>query len=286
MKTVSTTPLKERVSFRQLLIADGHQVKKVGKSYKLSCPFHLDNTPSFVIFDDDTGGKCFGCNWTGDIINYLMKARKQTFRQACDTLKKLPSRTSQSQPSSSVNTVKEVKKLNETGRRIIATLCQFLASSKECCNRVAKERNWKPETIRSLAEDGSLGCSCQRLAFMYPEGLKLRKWPEKKVWWELGGIGVWRAHSITEKTKRVFLCEGETDAITLIDKGLSRNPETAIIAIPSATTHPPELPTLLQGKEVILCMDADEAGKRAEQKLIELLRPVCASLKTINPAKL
>lgn len=283
MTPKETQALKQRTSFRSLLISDGHTVKKVGKSYKARCPFHDDTTPSFVLDPDDKGGHCFGCDWKGDIIKYLMETRKQTFRQACDTLKKLPLRTSQSELTSSV---KEVKKLSETGRRLIAIYRQFLASSKKCCERVAKERNWKPETIRSLAEDGSLGCSSQYLAFIYPEGLKLRKWPEKKVWWDLGGTGVWRAHSITKETKRVFLCEGETDAITLIDKGLSRDPGTAIIAIPSATTHPPELPTLLQGKEVILCMDADEAGKRAEEKLIELLRPVCASLNTINPAKL
>ena len=41
------------------------------KRGKLPCPFHLDRTPSFHIYDD--GFKCFGCGENGDAVDFVAK---------------------------------------------------------------------------------------------------------------------------------------------------------------------------------------------------------------------
>lgn len=111
--------------------------------------------------------------------------------------------------------------------------------------------------------------------------MKLRNWPHREFLWEFGVPSVWRRGQIG-KASEVFICEGETDAISLIDKGLADEPGLAVIALPSASTITEDLSILVTGKNVTLCMDNDEAGDRATEKLIELLEPVCASLQTFN----
>lgn len=46
-----------------------------GRNLKGSCPFHLERTPSFVVFPESQRWKCFGaCGEGGDVIDLLRKA--------------------------------------------------------------------------------------------------------------------------------------------------------------------------------------------------------------------
>lgn len=48
--------------------------KRVGSDYKILCPFHPDNKPSFAINPKkgDTGiFKCWGCAWGGDLFDFV-----------------------------------------------------------------------------------------------------------------------------------------------------------------------------------------------------------------------
>ena len=90
---------------------------------------------------------------------------------------------------------------------------------------------------------------------------------------------MWRSDQIRDEGQ-IFLCEGETDAMSLIDIGLEQDGECSIVALPSATSIPVGLATMLEGRDVVLCMDDDEAGERAAAKLIPLLLPSCSSVST------
>jgi len=46
------------------------------------CPFHDDHTPSFAIYDN--GFYCYGCNWKGDGVKFLMQHMGWEKRQALD----------------------------------------------------------------------------------------------------------------------------------------------------------------------------------------------------------
>ena len=55
--------------------------KLVGK-----CPFHDEKTPSFVIYPDDKGFHCFGCQANGDVITFFMKINDCDFKTAVEKL--------------------------------------------------------------------------------------------------------------------------------------------------------------------------------------------------------
>jgi len=49
------------------------------------CPFHDEKTPSFAIFEDNHF-YCFGCNVWGDAIDFYMKTKGGTMREAVKAL--------------------------------------------------------------------------------------------------------------------------------------------------------------------------------------------------------
>ena len=62
-------------------------LKKAGASYKGTCPFHSERTPSFVVFPSSATWHCFGqCGDGGDIFNFVMKKERCDFREALQIL--------------------------------------------------------------------------------------------------------------------------------------------------------------------------------------------------------
>lgn len=54
--------------------------------YKGLCPFHSENTPSFIVSTDTNRYHCFGCGADGDAISLLTELGGLTFREAVDDL--------------------------------------------------------------------------------------------------------------------------------------------------------------------------------------------------------
>jgi hypothetical protein len=274
--------LKEQISFIRLLERDQHIIVSAGKGKKCLCPFHDEQTASFCIREDDSSAKCYGCGWYGDIFNYVMDKDDVDFSEAFKRLeKKAPSIKRLSPRAASARAKAGTDLLKPEQIEIQKQASKRLGDDDWLCASVASKRGWKPETIQKLAKEGSLGWNQGALAFLYDTGLKLRNWPHHTFVWEFGGCCVWRRKRIAEATE-IIICEGETDAISLIDKGLEDDPEFAVVALASATMITGDLVRLVTGKNVTLCMDNDRAGQQATDKLVELLDPVCASLKTFN----
>jgi len=82
--------------------------------------------------------------------------------------------------------------------------------------------------------------------------------------------------------RTIYLCEGETDAISLIDAGLESDGEMLAVALPSASTFNERWATFFAGKDVVLAFDADKAGQEATRRVSRLLYPHVASLKQLN----
>ncbi len=283
LEELTPKELKERISFSDFLKRENHYVIKSGKWKKILCPFHHERTASFCVDDEACSARCFGCGWYGDIYDFVMEDRDLGFR---DAFIHIAGKASQSPKAVGAKKPSKIAKrkgisLTKQETETIQAACKKLADHEHLWDRVASKRGWKPETIKKLADEGVLGWNQGALAFIYETGMKLRNWPHRDFLWEFGVPSVWRRGQIGEATE-VFICEGETDAISLIDKGLVDDPTIAVIALPSASTITEDLSILVSGKNVTLCMDNDEAGERATEKLIELLEPVCASLQTFN----
>jgi DNA primase len=78
--------IKERIDVVEL-ISDYVQLKRAGRNYKGLCPFHAENTPSFVVFPETGTWHCFGaCSEGGDIFTFVMKHEGWDFRTALEEL--------------------------------------------------------------------------------------------------------------------------------------------------------------------------------------------------------
>lgn len=174
-----------------------------------------------------------------------------------------------------------------------AEMCRLrtdvLKMDRPLCEQIAAKRNWKPETIMVLAEEGCLGWDRTQmggnLAFIYGTGMKLRNWLDsgrRFVWWSCGSGSIWRGEKITNAAK-IYLCEGETDCISLLDAGFEASADKAVVAVPSASSFNPAWAASFTGKVVTLCMDGDEAGMKARNRIGTLLHPVVRLLATFNP---
>lgn len=58
------------------------QLKKKGRYFTGSCPFHSERVPSFTVTQDKQIFHCFGCNVGGDVIKFLMLKENLTFYEA------------------------------------------------------------------------------------------------------------------------------------------------------------------------------------------------------------
>jgi DNA primase len=63
-------------------VIGGHVVlKKRGKDYLGSCPFHQEKSPSFSVSPTKQMYYCFGCQAGGNAINFMMELGKQSFTE-------------------------------------------------------------------------------------------------------------------------------------------------------------------------------------------------------------
>lgn len=62
--------IKDRANIVDI-VGDYVTLKNNGSNYKACCPFHHENTPSFVVSENKQIFKCFGCGKSGDVIKFV-----------------------------------------------------------------------------------------------------------------------------------------------------------------------------------------------------------------------
>jgi hypothetical protein len=139
-----------------------------------------------------------------------------------------------------------------------------------------------------------LGIEDGKLAFIYETALKLR-WRDidgRHFCFAFGVPFIWRAlpllsPSLRSRIDRVYITEGETDCITLVDRGFEKADLSQIcVAISGANQFKPEWASLLSGLNVTLVPDTDDAGRQALGKWTELLAPHVKSLRQFDLSRL
>ena len=71
------TPILSLYSFQKL--------RKLGSRYTALCPFHNEDTASFVIYPDNSF-HCFGCQAHGDAIDFVKLLKNYDFKEAVGSL--------------------------------------------------------------------------------------------------------------------------------------------------------------------------------------------------------
>lgn len=68
------TGIRDRFPLSGVAARTGLNLQRAGREWKACCPFHPDNTPSFTIYADDRRAHCFGCGWSGDVLDFVQQA--------------------------------------------------------------------------------------------------------------------------------------------------------------------------------------------------------------------
>jgi 5S rRNA maturation endonuclease (ribonuclease M5) len=82
----SAEEIKASVSIVDVAKGYGITGKQTGQQVKVCCPFHQDKTPSCVLYVNDNGWKCFGCDAHGDVIDFVQRMEGCDFAQAVEKL--------------------------------------------------------------------------------------------------------------------------------------------------------------------------------------------------------
>lgn len=85
MPDAAVEQVKERTDIVQL-IGEHVRLKRAGANFKGLCPFHREDTPSFVVSPGRQMFHCFGCSASGDVFSWLMKKEGMTFPEALRVL--------------------------------------------------------------------------------------------------------------------------------------------------------------------------------------------------------
>lgn len=62
------------------------ELRRSGANFVARCPFHNENTPSFIVNPQRNIFKCFGCGEGGDSIGFLMKIENLNYAEAVEKL--------------------------------------------------------------------------------------------------------------------------------------------------------------------------------------------------------
>ncbi len=68
------------------VVSQSLELKKSGANFKACCPFHDEDTPSFVVSPAKQIYHCFGCGAGGDAIKFVMEYEKLTYPEALEKL--------------------------------------------------------------------------------------------------------------------------------------------------------------------------------------------------------
>jgi DNA primase len=79
------------------------------------------------------------------------------------------------------------------------------------------------------------------------------------------------------EVETVYLTEGESDTLALIETGIESDGKAAVVASPG-TSFPREWAPLFNGKRVVLCYDLDGAGIAAAATVAATLKGHAAEI--------
>jgi len=133
------------------VISSRIQLKKAGRNFKAVCPFHTEKTPSFVVSPDKQIYHCFGCQSGGNVISFLMKFDRLTFRESVKLLAdkadvKIPSAYFRS--SEHEGAFDKYFSANEAAKNFYKG--QLLSSGGKTALRILKDRGLADDSIRAF----------------------------------------------------------------------------------------------------------------------------------------
>jgi len=309
--------VKRSVDLVALVRSSGVELEKKGRNYVGRCPFHPDKTPSMVVSPDKGLWNCLGaCRNNGhpsggDAIGWVVRLKGISFKEAMKELGAAPRREEpleRSDPTPSL----PVSSLLET---VTGHYHETLLSSKEARAYLESRKLWSPDLLKASRIGYADGSLTDRIG----------KAPLKKDLRTLGVFtGSWRemfkgcivvplltGDAVTglygrkiegnqhlylpgprkglvnatgaKDAERLVLCESILDALSLLILG-----EPGALPLWGINGWTEDHETFLKqwtGKDLVLCMDSDEAGKGMAEGLSKRLSAYGPRIVDLSPFK-
>lgn len=140
--------IKKRINIVEL-ISGYLQLKKAGANHKGLCPFHNEDTPSFMVSEEKEIWHCFGCGEGGDIFTFIEKIEGLEF---ADALKFLAARAGVKLKRQNIKAGQEKVKLSDINEAAANFYHQVLLHPKVGKRALAylKKRGIKEQTIKDF----------------------------------------------------------------------------------------------------------------------------------------
>lgn len=287
---------------RELIARGLFQVsKKLGDELHGLCPYHAEKEPSFAYNVAKDACHCLSCGASDDLAG--MWCREHGYDVRTDGLLKFKrafglSSGGSPPPAPPTKPVRAPDKQDPpVPDKIIpeSSLESLPPLPKPWVDRLTATRKWSPAVVQEMDLRVYGDERTARIAIpvrddqgrlrnirLYLPGAKSNKmisWSEqvdgKKV--NYGSARLLPAPATWRKGEIVWLCEGEPDMICARSHGLNAVTQTA-----GAKTFKPEFVDQFQGRDVVICYDADRAGIDGARKVAEKLSGVAKLVRVIE----
>ncbi len=78
--------IKRQSDLAEVVIEHGIELKRRGRTLFGLCPFHEEKTASFAVSQGAGLFHCFGCGVSGDVIGFVVRFHRISFREALERL--------------------------------------------------------------------------------------------------------------------------------------------------------------------------------------------------------
>jgi DNA primase len=132
------------------LVSETVSLKKRGGKHWGLCPFHKENAPSFSVDQPKQMFYCFGCKENGNVIDFVIKIKGLSYREAVDELCdkagiERPDRGARQNRS-------DIKAIYDAGRIAMNYFCSMLKSPEGAlASDYIKARGLRDETISTFS---------------------------------------------------------------------------------------------------------------------------------------
>jgi DNA primase len=175
------------------IIGERIELKKAGRNFKASCPFHGEKTPSFMVSPELQIFKCFGCSEAGDVFSFLEKYEGMEFGEA---LKYLADKAGIKLKRLNIGAVSEKEQLVELNLQAVRFYNYLLSShpvGRKALEYLQKERGLKVATIKEF----QLGFSPENSYALNKFLIGKKKFTPQLI--EKAGIGVVRGAGVYDR---------------------------------------------------------------------------------------
>lgn len=121
------------------VIQDIVKLRREGSRFKACCPFHSEDTPSFVVTPKMNIYKCFGCGESGNAVSFLMKHEGMTFVDAIKYLAKRAGIMLHTDDTPLTSEEQEKYRKIEAAKIVNAAITDFFAEQLYADNDMAKQ---------------------------------------------------------------------------------------------------------------------------------------------------